>query len=140
MFLFDNRASFYYSGFYCSTTKGFLMPFNPLFSDAADATLETVRVDENICADIRGVRDYIFDFYGGPYEGATLRVLEPDDVVIFWEDDDFSTSVILGGGEKEARVESGETGSALSLSSFGEMGWVLDSLKEMRRILSFDVR
>lgn len=116
------------------------MPFNPLFSDAADATLETARVGENICADIRGVRDYIFDFYGGPYEGATLRVLEPDDVVIFWEDDDFSTSVILGGGEKEARVESGETGSALSLSSFGEMGWVLDSLDQMRRILSFDVR
>lgn len=139
MFLFDNRASFYYSGFYCSTTKGFLMERVPLFSDTADTALENTSVGENICADIRSVRDYIFDLYGGLYEDASLHVLEPDDVVIFWEDDDFSTSVILGGGEKEARVESGETGSALSLSSFGDLKWVLDSLEEMRRILSFDV-
>lgn len=111
----------------------------PLFSDTADTALENTSVGENICADIRSVRDYIFDLYGGLYEDASLHVLEPDDVVIFWEDDDFSTSVILGGGEKEARVESGETGSALSLSSFGDLKWVLDSLEEMRRILSFDV-
>ena len=111
----------------------------PLFSDAVDATLENTSVGEDICADIRSVRDYIFDLYGGPYEDASLHVLEPDDVVIFWEDDAFSTNIVLEGFRKEARVESGETGSALSLSSFGEMGWVLDSLKEMRRILSFDV-
>ena len=115
------------------------MPFDPLFSDAADVALETARVGENICADIRGVRDYVFDFYGGPYEGATLHILEPDDVVIFWEDDAFSTNIVLEGFRKEARVESGETGSALSLSSFGELGWVLNSLEEMCRILSFDV-
>lgn len=108
-----------------------------LFSDAVDATLENAGVGEDICADIRSVRDYIFDLYGGPYEDATLHVLEPDDVVIFWEDDAFSTNIVLEGFRKEARVESGETGSALSLSSFGELGWVLDSLEEMRRILSF---
>ena len=64
-------------------------------------------------------------------------MLEPDDVIIFWEDDAFSTNIVLEGFRKEARVESGETGSALSLSSFGELGWVLNSLEEMRRILSF---
>lgn len=115
------------------------MPIFSLFSEDADTVLADAGVHKGIREDVRNIREYISDFYGKPCEDASLHVLEPDDVVIFWEDDDFATSVILGGFEKEARVESGETGSALSLSSSGDLKWVLGSLEQMRRILSFDV-
>lgn len=115
------------------------MPIFPLFSDDIDNVLADAGVDKRICEDVKDIREYISNFYGKPCDGATLHVLEPDDVVIFWEDDTFSTSAILSGDENEVRVESGETGSSLSLSSSGELKWVLDSLDQMRRILSFDV-
>lgn len=115
------------------------MPIVPLFSDDIDAVLVDSNVDADIRADVRDIREYVSDFYGKPHDSASLHILEPDDVVIFWEDDAFSTSFILGGFEKEARVESGETGSSLTLSSSGGLKWVLDSLDQMRRILSFDV-
>lgn len=109
-----------------------------LFSDAVDTALENANIDYSICADVRGVRGYVSDFYGESRENASLDILGSDEVVVFWEDDVFSTSIVLGGFEKEARVESGETGSSLSLSSSGGLKWVLDTLSQMRRILLFD--
>ena len=49
----------------------------PLFSDAVDATLENTSVSEDICADIRSVRDYIFDLYGGPYAVSYTHLTLP---------------------------------------------------------------
>ena len=119
--------------------KGFLMERVPLFFDAVDDVLADAGVNGTICSDIRAICEYIPLFYGGRCENASLDILGSDEVVVFWEDNAFSTSVVLGGFEKEARVESGETGSSLSLSSSGQLEWVLGSLGQMRRILAFDV-
>lgn len=136
--LFDSRDSFDIMD-HCLIMKGFLMERVFLFSDDLDTILADAGISDAVCGDIRDVYEYICLFYGGRCEGASLDILGSDTVVVFWEDGDFSTSVVLGGFEKEARVESGETGSSLSLSSSGQLEWVLGSLGQMRRILSFDV-
>lgn len=136
--LFDSRDSFDIVD-HCPIMKGFLMERVLLFSDDLDANLADAGVSDAVCRDIKDVYEYICLFYSGRCENASLDILGSDEVVVFWEDDVFSTSVVLGGFEKEARVESGETGSSLSLSSSGQLEWVLGSLGQMRRILSFNV-